>query len=85
MSEVVFDESANVVTHKRRKRAGSSLEQALVRLRIAKTVNGARFVLILFLFASVISIFLISYSQTSPGNSYGNYDEFIKKHPEPSF
>ena len=82
MSEVIFNEQTEVRKLKQRKRPSSAIESLLIRSGIAKSAAGARLVLIAFLVIAVISLFVILYLQKSPGNSYGNYDEFIKQHPE---
>ena len=82
MPEVIFDENPLVVRPKVKKRPSSAMESLLIRLGLVKTPSGARLLLLLFLGMVVISIMVVLHLNQSPGNSYGNHDEFIKQHPE---
>ena len=82
MPEVIFDENPLIRRHKVKKRPGSAMENLLIKLGLVKTPSGARLLLVLLLCVAVICTMLVFHLNRSPGNAYGNYDEFIKQHPE---
>jgi len=82
MPDVIFNENPLVVRPKVKKRPSSAIENLLIRLGLVKTPSGARLLLLFFLGIVVISIMVVLHLNQSPGSSYGNYDEFIKQHPD---
>lgn len=82
MSGIEFNEPTFISKRRSAIEKISSFEKFLISLGIVKTAKNARIVLAVFVIVTIaFMVFMWSSGDTS-GDKYGNYDEFVKNHPE---